>query len=153
MSDDTYYTVLGVPETATQGEIEGRYRTFIEAYQVLSDPGQRSSYDQQRARRPQQKASPPLSGAAQSFRLFWDDFPRRMEISASEAKELLAGKLPMTRRLAQKLESVLGGSVEFWMSHDFGEESRGVNPWFGMAGLAFLIGLWYLAFTIVAAVL
>jgi curved DNA-binding protein CbpA len=49
MSDDTYYTVLGIPETATQGEIERRYRGVVAAYQVLSDSTQRSSYDQQLA--------------------------------------------------------------------------------------------------------
>lgn len=72
----TYYTILGLPETATQYEIKRAYRrlikqthpdTFsnsspcrrleneirsielIEAYSVLSDPGQRSSYDRKLA--------------------------------------------------------------------------------------------------------
>jgi len=153
MSDDTYYTVLGIPETARQGEIERRYRSFIEAYQVLSDSTQRSSYDHQLARHRQQNAPEPSPTAFPTPSLFWDDFPRQIRLSIGEAKEVLSGRLPMTRPLAQKLQSVLGGSAEFWMSHDFGEESRGVTPWFAMAGLVFFVGLGYTAFAIVAAVL
>ena len=54
MSAETYYFVLGISETATQDDIERRYREFIAAYRVLWDPAQRSSYDQQLAQRPQQ---------------------------------------------------------------------------------------------------
>jgi curved DNA-binding protein CbpA len=77
MSDDTYYAVLGIPESATQAQIKGAYRDLIrqvhpdsvpnaspywkraaeerskelnEAYHVLIDPDQRSSYDEQLAR-------------------------------------------------------------------------------------------------------
>jgi curved DNA-binding protein CbpA len=76
MSGDTYYAVLGVPETATQVEIKRAYRglikrahpdkhpdasayrklaveqesrRIIEAYYVLSGSTQRSAYDQQLA--------------------------------------------------------------------------------------------------------
>ena len=76
MSDDTYYAVLGIPESATQAQIKGAYRTLIrqvhpdsvpnasaywkraaeerskelnEAYHVLIDPDQRSSYNEQLA--------------------------------------------------------------------------------------------------------
>lgn len=58
MSDDTYYTVLRIPETATQGEIERRHREFIAAYHVLSDSTQRLSYDQQLAQQGCQQNAP-----------------------------------------------------------------------------------------------
>lgn len=56
MSDQSYYTILGICETATQDEIERAYRNFVEAYHVLSDSIQRSRYDQQLARYRQQDA-------------------------------------------------------------------------------------------------
>jgi curved DNA-binding protein CbpA len=57
MSDNTYYIALGLPETATQAEIERRCREFIAAYMVLSDSTLRSSYDQLLARQRQKRAS------------------------------------------------------------------------------------------------
>jgi curved DNA-binding protein CbpA len=61
MSDDTYYIVLGLPETATQAEIVRRCREFIVAYLVLSDSTLRLSYDQLLTRQRQQRffAIPP----------------------------------------------------------------------------------------------
>ncbi len=85
MSDDTYYTVLGIPETATQGEIERSYRGVVAAYHVLSDSTQRSSYDQQLALYRQRNAaaspSPPKAAAnpppiTTFFRLEGSDYPK-----------------------------------------------------------------------------
>jgi curved DNA-binding protein CbpA len=56
MSDDNHNIVLGLPETATQAEIEQRCREFIAAYLVLSDSTLRSSYDELLARQRQQRA-------------------------------------------------------------------------------------------------
>lgn len=47
--DETYYSVLGIPETATQDQIEQAFRKRSEAYGVLSNPTQHSSYDQRLA--------------------------------------------------------------------------------------------------------
>ena len=67
MSDETHYTVLGISEAATQDEIDRRYRNLIEAYHVLSDLTQRTSYDQQLAQGCQQNApsspAPPKAAA------------------------------------------------------------------------------------------
>lgn len=49
-SAETHYSVLGVPETATQGEIEQAYEKRTEAYRVLSDPNRRADYDRQLAK-------------------------------------------------------------------------------------------------------
>jgi curved DNA-binding protein CbpA len=86
MSGDTYYAVLGIPETATQDQIKRAYRRLIkrvhpdkfpnassywkraveqeskkviEAYYVLSDSTQRLSYDRQLASYRQQHAPTP----------------------------------------------------------------------------------------------
>jgi len=155
MIDETYYTVLRIFETATQDDIERAYRTFMEAYHVVSDATRRSSYDQDLAQQRRQRYAPApqaqLMAALEPLPSV-ETFAKQMEISIDEAQNLLAGKTPMTRALARKLQSVLGGSLEFWISYDFGEESRGVNPWFAMVGLIFLIGLGYIALNIISAV-
>ena len=83
MSDDTYYTVLGVSETATQLELKTAYRNLLkkihpdtvstlspemrrtaedltkeinEAYSVLSEAGMRCEYDRQLTEYRQQSA-------------------------------------------------------------------------------------------------
>ena len=86
MSVETYYNVLGIPETATQAEIKAAYRNLIkqvhpdtlaalppylrriaedktkemtEAYSVLSDASKRRQYDRLLAEHRQQSAPPP----------------------------------------------------------------------------------------------
>lgn len=94
MSDETHYTVLGIPETATQGEIERRYRNFIEAYQVLSDSTQRSSYDQMVARQRQQNVPAPAVPlkAAPIPGLSIDNFDKQIPLFTDE--EELSGVNP-----------------------------------------------------------
>ncbi len=149
MSDGTYYTVLGIPETATKGEIDRAYRSFVEAYQVLSDTTQRSSYDQHLAQQRQQYSpapAPPPEGA--STCLFYPEvFSKRTGCSVDEAKDVLAGRLLITPALAGKLESEFGSSLEFWMSQPFLEDPVGsVGPFTAMAIVGFFIGLGYAVF-------
>jgi len=47
------------------------------------------------------------------------EFANRMGQTIEQAKSLLSGGLPITIAMARKLEAVIGGSVEFWMSRDF----------------------------------
>jgi curved DNA-binding protein CbpA len=153
MSDKTYYTVLGISETATQDEIDRAYQNFIEAYHVLSDPTQRSSYDRQLAERrgqsPPSTTEPPE--AAPTFRFSRDVLSQRIGCSVDEAKDLLAGRLPITPALARKLQSELGPSEEFWMSEPFEEDS--INPFAVIAIIVFFVGLGYSVFLIFAHVL
>ena len=139
MSDKTYYTVLGISETASQDEIDRAHRRSIEAYRVLSDSTQRSFYDQQLAQGRRQNARTP------SPLLSSEVFSKRMECSVDEAKDLLAGRLPITPALARKLQSELGASVEFWMSQPFEADSPG--PVAGMTVILFFIGIGYAVFS------
>jgi len=139
MGDKTYYTVLGISETASQDEIDRAYRSSIEAYHVLSDSIQRSFYDQQLAQSRRQNAPAP------SPLLSCEVFSKRMGCSVDEARDLLAGRLSITPALAQKLQSELGASVEFWMSQPFEADSPG--PFAGMAVILFFIGIGYAVFT------
>jgi curved DNA-binding protein CbpA len=153
MSDETYYTVLGISETATQDEIDRAYQNFIEAYHVLSDSTQRSSYDQQLTERQRQKPPAPIGPpeVAPTYRFSRDVLSKRIGCSVDEAKELLAGRLPITPALARKLQSELGSSVEFWMSQPFEEDSG--NPFSAMAIVVFLIALGYAVLVIFAHIL
>ena len=47
------------------------------------------------------------------------EFADRMGQTLERASELLQGRATITLGVARRLESILGGSVEFWMSRDF----------------------------------
>src|SRR5437773_11756359 len=47
------------------------------------------------------------------------EFARSMDEPPEHLTDLLEGRATITLGLARKLERVLGGSVEFWMSRDF----------------------------------
>jgi curved DNA-binding protein CbpA len=153
MPDATYYTVLGLSETATQNDIDRAFRSFVEAYEVLSDSAQRSSYDQQLARHRQQQASDPTapSKAVLPCPLYPEVFSKYIGCSVQEAKDLLAGRLAISPALARKLQSAFGSSVEFWMSQPF--EAESMNPFPVMAGVLLVIGLGCALFVLVARVL
>ena len=100
MSDESYYTILGISETATQDEIDRAYRNFIEAYHVLSDSIQRLRYDQQLAQYrqkdafyllptepPKAAATPPLLSHASLA-----DYPVTYVTSPSAGPEPQAGE-------------------------------------------------------------
>jgi plasmid maintenance system antidote protein VapI len=146
MSDETYYTVLGISDTATQDEIDRAYQNLIEAYHVLSDSTERSSYDQQLAERRRQSPAAPteMPKAAPSSCLSRYVLSKRIGFSADEAKDLLAGRLPINPTLARTLQSELGSSVEFWMSQPFEEDA--INPFAVMAIVVFFTGLGYAVF-------
>ncbi len=52
-------------------------------------------------------------------RMSVSDFARQLEEPADHARDLLDGRATITLGLARKLERVLGGSVQFWMTRDF----------------------------------
>ncbi len=47
------------------------------------------------------------------------EFAQRMDCRPEDAKDLLQGRATITIGIARRLERVLGGSLEFWMSRDF----------------------------------
>lgn len=47
------------------------------------------------------------------------DFARQIGHTTQQTSDLLTGRLAITIALARRLERVLGGSVQFWMSRDF----------------------------------
>ena len=153
MRDETYYTILGLSETATQEEIDRAFRSCVEAYEVLSDSPQRSSYDLQLAEHRQQQAPVPTapSKTVPPCPLYPEVFSKYIGCSVQQAEDFLAGRLPITEALARKLQSAFGFSVDFWMSQPFEEDST--NPFAMMAIVASFIGLGYAVFVLVARVL
>jgi curved DNA-binding protein CbpA len=144
MSERTYYTILGISETATQDEIDRAYQSVAEAYWVLSDSTERSSYDQQLAQRRQYSLAPKAPpGADLTCPLYPEVFSKRMGCSIATARDLLAGRLPISPALAHKLQAEFGWSVEFWMSQPFEQES--INHFAVLAVIVFFISLGYLA--------
>jgi curved DNA-binding protein CbpA len=153
MRDGTYYTVLRVSETATQDEIDRAFRSFVEAYEVLSNSTQRSSYDQQLAQHRQQQAPAPTarSRTVPPCPLYPEVLSKHIGCSVQEAKDFLAGRLPITPSLAREFQSAFGFSVEFWMSQPFQADS--MNPFAMMTIVLLFIGLGYAMFVLVARAL
>jgi curved DNA-binding protein CbpA len=134
MRNETHYTALGISETATHDEINRAYQNFIEAYQVLSDSNQRSSYDQQLAQHRQQNAAarppqPPPKSATTS--------------PAKAAHSLLPGYTSPPNLRPQPQSGEPPRSYHGW---DY-------NPLSVMTAILILIGLWCTVFVIAAKVL
>ena len=47
------------------------------------------------------------------------EFAQRIGRTPKDANDLLQGRATISIAIARRLETVLGGSVEFWMSRDF----------------------------------
>ena len=143
MSDGTYYSLLGIPESAAIDEIERAYWSVREAYRMLSDPIQRSFYDQRLAQQRQQKALAPAwpPKVSSTCPLYPEVFSTHTGCSVDEAKNFLAGRVPITESLARKLQSEFGSPLEFWMSQPFLEDPT--SPFAIMASSLLLIGLGY----------
>jgi curved DNA-binding protein CbpA len=128
VSDETYYTALGVSETATQDEIDRAYRNFIEAHHVLSDSTQRSSYDQQLAQHRQQRT--PASPKAATT-------PTPLSVnlqfsSGCDGLDYPEGSYCLFPRYSSR------------PADERFEEEPIRNPWAVVASILILIGLWYL---------
>jgi HTH-type transcriptional regulator/antitoxin HigA len=66
-------------------------------------------------------ASPPgdtIRDALDEQRLDPATLAARLELSHEKFESFLAGKVPLTIRLAERLSATIGGSVEFWMTRD-----------------------------------
>lgn len=66
-------------------------------------------------------ASPPgdtIRDALDEQRLDPATLAARLELSDERFESFLAGKIPLTIKLAQRLSETIGGSVEFWMTRD-----------------------------------
>lgn len=118
-----FYAVLGVPERASRGEIKGAYRRLAkqhhpdvrtgdperfreiqEAYEILSDPGRRGSYDLRRG------DSVPVHHGAYSESL-WEPPPFR-EVHTWRAGTPRARPSAMEIRLTPE-EAIRGADVSF----------------------------------------
>jgi curved DNA-binding protein CbpA len=127
MSDETYYTALGVSETATQDDIDRTYRNFIEAYRVLSDSVQRSSYDQQLGQHRQHTPASPKAATTPT------PLSANLEFSSGcDGLEYAKGSYCRFPRYSSP-----PADKRF-------EEEPIRNPWAVMASILMLIGLWYL---------
>src|SRR4051794_27952374 len=66
-------------------------------------------------------ASPPgdtIREALDEQRLDPATLAARLELSREQFESFLAGKIPLTIRLAERLSATIGGSIEFWMTRD-----------------------------------
>lgn len=60
-----------------------------------------------------------ISDVLRERRISVSDFAALIGLTTDQAADLLAGRAPITIALARRLESVLGGSVAFWMARDY----------------------------------
>jgi len=57
-----------------------------------------------------------LSEILESKSLCVEEFAKRAVLSESEARKLLAGQLPITPALAERLSPIIGSSTQFWLN-------------------------------------